>query len=458
MRRLISVRWLSLGTVSVLCLVAVWVLGFAGSAAARRHAHVPRLRQGSAGPRLSASERLATRRPAGHAAAGGPRWVASWGAAPQGPVPGTLSQRGFRNQTVRQIVFASAGGSAVRIEISNAFGKRPETVGAATIGVAGSDGAVRAGTLRALTFGGAPAVEVPPGAEAVSDPVKLAVAPLARLTVSLYLPYATGPVTEHAVARQINYVASGNLTAQTGSNGFGTQTQSWFLLDGVDILAPRRVLGAVVALGDSITDGVDSTLGADDRWPGELARRMNAHRGNTLAVIDEGIGGNRVLNDSICCGTNAVARFGRDVAGRTAAREVILLEGVNDIGYSVHRGRLTAPHTNVSAAQIIAGQKLIVARAHAAGLRIFGVTLTPFRGARYWTSAGEAKREAVNTWIRTGHAFDGVIDLATVLADPTQPERLDPAFDSGDHLHPNPAGYKRMAEAINIGALIRLAG
>ncbi len=428
MSRLHPVRWLPLAALAAVALIAV-ALGFAGPASARRHA---RTRD--------------------------PHWVATWGAAPQGPLGSNHSGRGFRDQTLRQIVFTSVGGSAVRIEISNAYGTRPLTVGAASVGIQGSGAAIARGTLRALTFGGERSVEVPPGAEALSDPVKLTVAALQRLAVNLYLPDATGPVTEHAVARDINYIGSGDLTNETGGSGLAAKTESWYLLDGVDVLAPARVLGAVVALGDSITDGVGSPVDADARWPNDLARRLDALHGDTLSVVDEGIGGNRVLNNAICCGTNAVARFGRDVVDRAGVREVILLEGINDISYSDHTGPLTAPHTDVSAAQIIAGDKLIIAQAHAAGLKILGATLTPFQGARYWTPAGEAKRDAVNAWIRTGHAFDGVIDLADTVADPADPERLDPAFDSGDHLHPNAAGYRRMAAAINLSAVVRLAG
>jgi lysophospholipase L1-like esterase len=173
-----------------------------------------------------------------------------------------------------------------------------------------------------------------------------------------------------------------------------------------------------------------------------------------LAVVNEGIGGNRVLNDSLCCGVDALARFDTDVLDQSGARDVILLEGINDIGFSQHRGWLTAPHTNVSAQQIIAGYEQIIAQAHAAGLKIFGGTLTPFKGANYWTPAGEAKREAVNRWIRTSGAFDGVIDFAKAVSDPSDPSKLNPAYDSGDHLHPNGAGYRAMASAIRLAMLL----
>lgn len=297
---------------------------------------------------------------------------------------------------------------------------------------------------------------IPPGAEALSDPVHLTVPALQDLAVSVYLPQPTGPATQHSDAQQDNYVASGNHALDDSGAAFGTVTQSWFFLDSVDVLDRSRDAGTVVAFGDSITDGYQSTVNANARWPNDLARRLDARYGQTLSVADEGISGNRVLNDSLCCGVNALARFDRDVVDRAGAREVILLEGINDIGFSQLTGPLTAPQTNVSAAQIIAGYEQLIAQAHAAGLKIFGGTLTPFKGAAYWTPAGEAKREAVNHWILTSGEFDGVINFAKAVADPSDPLIFNPAYDSGDHLHPNDAGYQAMANAIRLSMLVHL--
>jgi len=215
----------------------------------------------------------------------------------------------------------------------------------------------------------------------------------------------------------------------------------------------------VVAIGDSITDGVNSSVGANARWPNDLARRLDAVSGPTLAVADEGIGGNRVLTDSPFYGVSAEARFERDVLDQPGVRDVIVLEGINDIGFSAGpplpvTGGLPRQGTGVSADQIIAGYRQLIAAAHARGLRIFGATLLPFQGAGYYSAAGEATREAVNTWIRTSRAFDGVIDFDKVMRDPADPLRLNPSYDSGDHLHPNDAGYQAMANAINLAMLL----
>jgi lysophospholipase L1-like esterase len=387
----------------------------------------------------------------------GAHWVASWGASPQAPIAANLSARGFAGQTVREIVYASAGGAMARVRLSNAFGRRPVRIAAASVAVQRRGAEVVAGTLRPLSFAGRRTVAIPAGATVASDPVVLRVRPGTHLAVSLYLRVATGPVTQHTQARQVNWVAAGARTLDSSARAFFGMTQSWYLLSGVDVLAPRRDLGAVVALGDSITDGVGATLDANARYPNDLARRFAARPGATLSVVDAGIGGNRVLSETRCCGVGAVARFRRDVLGQPGVREVILLEGINDIGESQSRGPQTAPHTPVSALAIVDGYQRIIAMAHAAGLRVFGATLTPFHGARYWTPAGEAKRESVNDWIRNSGAFDGVIDFADAVAERGNPEQLAPAFDSGDHLHPDAAGYRAMARAVNLAALLRAA-
>jgi lysophospholipase L1-like esterase len=333
------------------------------------------------------------------------------------------------------------------------FGNSPLQIGAASIAVA-CTGAGTSGPAVPLSFGGQSSILIPVGAEALSDPVRLQVPALRDLAVSVYLPQATGPATQHSDAQQVNYVASGDQTLDSSGTPFTTQTQSWYFVDAVDVIGQPNDLGTLVAFGDSITDGFQSTVNANARWPNDLARRLDAGRA-TLAVADEGISGNRVLNDSLCCGVNALSRFDRDVVDRAGAREVILLEGINDIGFSdLPSNPLTDPNTDVSAAQIIAGYQQIIAQAHAAGLKIFGATLTPFEGSGYWTPTGETKREMVNRWILTSGAFDGVIGFAKAVADPSDPEVIAPQYDSGDHLHPNDAGYQAMANAIPLRLLL----
>jgi lysophospholipase L1-like esterase len=384
---------------------------------------------------------------------GGSHWVATWGASPEPATPGTLSEPGFRNATIREIVLTSTGGVRVRVRLSNAFGSAPLRIGRVGIAFQAHGARTLTGTETPVYFDGGRSVLIPPGAEMTSDSVPLAVGPAAHLAVSIYVPGPTGPATQHADAEQVNYVATGQHVAR-GAGAFRAHTHSWYFLSGVDVLSPRRTLGSVVALGDSITDGVGSPTNADARWPNFLAARLNTRAGDTLGVVDEGIGGNRVLNAAPCCGPSAIARFERDVHEQSGARDVILLEGINDIGYSRSQGPFTSPHTEVTPLQIVEGYERLVTLAHTAGLRIFGATLTPFQGARYWSPVGEADREAVNNWIRTSGEFDGVIDFAGALADPGGPDRLNPAYDSGDHLHPNAAGYRAMAAAVNLTALL----
>jgi len=383
------------------------------------------------------------------------QWVSSWAASPQTAVPGTPDATGFNNQTIRNIVFTSVSGNFVRVRFTNTFGDQTLQIGGASIAVAGS-GAAATGRNVPLTFGGQPSVQIPIGAEALSDPVRLHVPALQDLAVSVYLPTATGSATLHSLGQQNTYVASGDHTGDNSGSAYSNLDNSWYFIDAVDVLPQPQVRGTLVAFGDSITDGFNSTVNANTRWPNDLARRLDSRR-DTLAVADEGISGDRVLTSDLCCGVNALARLDRDVLTRAGAREVILLMGINDIGFSVTQPNpVTNPLTDVSAAQIIAGYQQIIAQTHEAGLKIFGGTLTPFKGAGYYSDAGEAKREAVNQWIRTSGAFDGVIDFDAVVQDPSDPLMMNPQYDSGDHLHPNDAGYQAMANAIPLRLLLDL--
>jgi lysophospholipase L1-like esterase len=370
-----------------------------------------------------------------------------------------LAVAGFNNQTVRNVIFTSIGGSELRVRLSNTFGTSALHVGGVSVGIVLTGAQLVPGTTHRVTFGGHVSVTVLVGAEVVSDPLSMTVSPLEDLAVSLYLPVATGPTTYHLTAQQTNYVASGDHAGDVSPAAYTTTATSWFFLDGVDVRnAPSA--GSVVAFGDSITDGFQSQVGANDRWPNFLARRLDARLGaKAPSVVDEGISGNRVLTDSACFGVSALARLNRDILSQTAVRDVILLEGVNDIGFSQEpNAGCFAPNTNVSATQIISGYEQIIGLVHARGLEIFGGTITPFKDAlimpgAYWSPAAEVKREAVNNWIRTSHAFDGVIDFAEAVQDPLDPLYLNPAYNSGDNLHPNDAGYEAMANAINLELL-----
>jgi lysophospholipase L1-like esterase len=400
------------------------------------------------GIRSGAAGAVGTAGTAGTAAERG-SWTAGWTANPVvGSVipfsPDCPAGTGLTDQTVRNVVFLSAGGDAVRVRLTNAFGTRSMRVTHASVAVQEANAAAVAGTVRELSFGGAPSITIAAGAEALSDPVPLRVAPLSTLLVSVYVPGPTGPVTNHPFTAQGNFLAGGDRTGQRAGDGFGN-VPCWMLVDGVDVRAPRRVIGAVVALGDSITDTANTTGNANRRWPDDLARRLTAVRGPTLSVANAGLGGNRLLaprDGEPWWGVPALARLDRDVFAQTGARAVIVMEGVNDIGF------------DATADDIISAYQQIAARAHARGLRVFAGTITPFGGSFVQTDARTKTWEAVNAWIRAGHGFDGVIDFAAAVADPANPLALAAGFDSGDHLHPNDAGCQAMADAVDLSALI----
>jgi lysophospholipase L1-like esterase len=439
-------------------LTRLGVLGTAVAVAAGTAAAASSAATGSAAPGARGARGARVPDTSGPGAPGGQSgWVTSWAASPQVPVPGTPAAAGFDNQTVRNIVFTSAGGALIRLVLTNVFGTTPLQIGDVTVAVAkaSDSAAVAPGTVHRVTVGGSSSFQIPPGAQVLSDPVAMRVAPLQDLTVSVYLPDQTGAATIHSDAQQVNWVSeTGDHATDAGAGAFTTQTQSWFYVSGL-VVQPSRVSGTVVAFGDSITDGFRSTVGANARWPNELARRLNALHGRTLSVADEGISGNRVLNDALCCGVNALARFERDALDQPGVRDIIVVEGINDFGFSaVPPNPVIDPVTDVSAAQVIAGYQQLIAQAHARGLKIFGGTLLPFKGAGYYTAAGEAKREAVNAWIRTSGAFDGVIDFDKLMGNPADPLTLNPIWDSGDHLHPNDLGYQAMANAISLDMLL----
>jgi lysophospholipase L1-like esterase len=391
-----------------------------------------------------------TTAPANQPAAGGPPQAGpggggrgQGGGGGRGPAAGPLN---FNDQTLRQIVHTSLGADRVRVVVSNAFGTSPLAVGAAHVALREKDAAIVAKSDHVMTFGGSPTVNVPAGSVVVSDPIGLTVPAFADLAIDLYLPgdttASTSPLTTHGGALQTSYVSTtGNHAGETDLPVM-TTTAAWFFLARVEVAAPEQV-GAVVTFGDSITDGTRSTPNMNSRWPDLLAKRLQAAKIN-MGVLNQGIAGNRVLGDG--AGVSALARFDRDVIAQTGATHVIVLESINDIG-------IARDNPCPSAADLIAAHKQLIERAHARGLKIYGATLTPFEGAAYWTKEGEAKRQAINEWIRTGKAYDGVVDFDAAVRDPNAPTKIQPQFNPGDNLHMNDAGYQAMANIIDLGLL-----
>jgi lysophospholipase L1-like esterase len=380
---------------------------------------------------------------------------------PQGQIFAPLPFTQFTNQTLRQIVHTSIGGSKARVVLSNAYGTAPVTIGAASIGLRDKEDAIQPASARPLTFSGRSTITIPANAVVYSDPVSLTVHQASDLVIDLYLPGATSTalaITVHNAAYQTNYISeTGNHVGKATLPIVG-KIRNWFLLSRVDVVAPDAS-GAVVAFGDSITDGAGSTSDTNNRWPDHLARRFLS-QGMRMAVLNAGIGGNRVLSEAILptgfdiravgAGINALARFERHVLSVPGVTHVIVLEGINDIG-------VARQNPSPTAEDLIAGHKQLIEQAHAHGLKIFGATLTAFWGAANYTDVGEAKRQAVNEWIRAGKAYDGVIDFDKATRDPSDPKKFLATYDSCDYLHPSDAGYKAMSDSIDL-SLFRLDG
>jgi lysophospholipase L1-like esterase len=366
-------------------------------------------------------------------------WIASWAAPPAPAMTGgnaNFASISLTNQTVAQVARLSAGGQRLRIRLTNEYGAKPLTVGAVRVALVGADGKPDPKTDRVVTFGGQGRAVIPPHAPLVSDPVDLPTMALQQVRIVAFYPEATGPCGCHARGEALAEIsAPGDFTAQPFTPAATTQNRVF--LSGVDVEAAARQ-PVIVAFGDSITDGYQSTVGANRRWPDVLAERLKGR----AAVVNDGISGNRVLSDGAIptFGESALTRFDRDVLALPGATHLVVLEGINDLG-----GR-----PNPTAEQLIAGYRQLIARAHAHGLKVILATLIPYGGANYFRPEGEAERRKVNAWIRKGRGFDGVIDFDAAIRDPARPERMQAALQSGDWLHPNDAGYRKMADSIDL--------
>lgn len=376
-------------------------------------------------------------------------WVATWGAAMM--YAGVGREADFSGQTVRQIIHASVGGSQTRVWLSNRFGREPLHIGAAHIALSADNSAIQSGSDRTLTFHHAGSIVIAPGATIVSDPVALDVPALSNLAVSVYFPDHAAVTTLHELSSRISYAVTGNLVDASALGERAWPIISWYILSGVDVYAPGD--STVIALGDSITDGSRSKINSNNRWPDFLAARLAAdpgtQRAGVLGVVDVGISGGRVLLDGI--GPNAVSRVNWDVIARSGAGYLIILESINDITrYSDHH----QPYGDLEQ-RLESGFSQLAAQAHQHGIAVFGATLTPYGNCVCATPAGMAMREALNQWIRTTHTFDGVIDFDQATRDPQHPSQYLPAYDSDDHVHPSEAGYRAMANAIDLTLFTR---
>ncbi|WP_406437872.1 SGNH/GDSL hydrolase family protein [Streptomyces sp. NBC_01613] len=362
------------------------------------------------------------------------REIVTWGASAD-RMDNAVADRGYR-----LVVHTSAAGSDLRIRLSNAFGDRPVTFDSAYAGIQQDGAALVPGSNRRLTFAGARSVTVPAGATALSDPLPGRLPAASNLVVSIHSPDAAGPATGHWMAMQTSYATQGDHTAEEGAANWTEPIGSWFYLDAVAVRPPAGT-GAVVALGDSITDGWQSTTDLDRRWPDYLARRLQSAGTHVKGVANEGISGNKVLADG--GGQSALKRLQRDVLSQPGVRTVFLFEGVNDI----------KAHTGVTAQDLIAGYREVAERVHAAGKCVVGATVAPFKGWSEWDQAGETVRREVNEFIRDSGEFDAVTDFDHILRSPYDPERMLPVFDGGDHLHPGDKGMQAMADAVDLKSL-----
>ncbi|MGW5734707.1 MULTISPECIES: SGNH/GDSL hydrolase family protein [Streptomyces] len=402
--------------------------------------------------------------PRGSKPSAGPAWTAAWAASPQRASTGfkpNWSEDGFSGQTLRQVVRVTAGGERARIRLSNAYGTSPLHVAGASVARTTKGAAVEEGSLRRLTFEGRRSVSIPAHGQLSSDEAGLRLKPFESVTVTLHLARTTGPATFHAQSFATSYRADGDHVADAGAGAFGETSESWYFLSGVDVRGERaRERGGerggerqgVVLFGDSITDGFASSTDRNRRWSDALAERL-AGAGTPRPVLNAGIGGNLVLNDSAWYGERGTARFGRDALDLPGVGTVVVLEGLNDIGFSESDTPTYKPAPEVSAEELIAGHRKLIRAARDKGARVVGATLLPLGGSDHYGERAAKVSDAFNAWVRTSGEYDAYVDFDRALADPADGERIAPEYDSGDHLHPNDAGYRAMAHAVDLATL-----
>jgi lysophospholipase L1-like esterase len=389
-------------------------------------------------------------------------WITTWAATPaprwadELPVPFGVPEV-LGDQTVRQIARISVGGDQVRVVISNEFGTRPVTIGSATVALSNRGSAVDPSTVKALSFSGRSSAVIPPGAPLVSDPVDLPVKALASVAVSFYLPKRSGLGSVHWDGAQTGYISGPGDMTQAADFKAEMTTKSRVLLSRI-LTTAKADSSAIVFFGDSITDGACSTIDTNNRWPDHVAGRLQAEGHPNVAVVNEAYSGDRVLTNGM--GTNALSRFDMSVLSHPRVSTVVMMMGINDIGWP-GQGSITPADPQPTADDIIAGYKQIIDRAHAHGLRFVAATLTPFTDtfkgtplSGYYTPEKEKIRQAVNAWIRSNKTADGLIDFDKVIEDPAKPGYVLPAYDCGDHLHPNDAGYQAMAKSVDLKVLV----
>jgi lysophospholipase L1-like esterase len=383
------------------------------------------------------------------------RWVGSWAASQQLVEPAnSLSAEELHDATLRQIVHLSLGGSEIRLRLSNRFGSTPLHLTAVHIArpVFLNTSKIVPDSDKALMFSGSPGVTIPAHADFISDPLSVSLAPLSDLAVTLHLELPPAEQTGHPGSRATSYIAHKDLVSAPELPSAKTMDH-WYFIAGIDVAASSDA-AAVVALGDSITDGHGATTNGNDRWPDVLVQRLQSEPNTrNLAVLNQGVGGNRVLNDG--AGPNALARFDPDVLAQAGVRYLIVLEGINDLGMLTRDGDVARAEHDAFVRRITGAYEQIITRAHTHGIKVFGATLTPFVGSSYYHPgpATEADRQTINEWIRTPGHFDAVVDFDKAVRDPQHPDHLSAAFDSGDHLHPSPAGFAAMAEAVPLSLL-----